>query len=127
MKILVSTFVIVFTVLVLVAGAVFMILEANDKLETLREKAPGFVKFVERRESLNVLIIVCIFLLLGNGYELVMKETPEVPAPPSLTLKTPPQPAVTINEIAPPVKSQCWIGNYALPAISSPQPWGMAM
>lgn len=126
MEIFVRIFVILFTVVVLIAGLAFIVLEANDKLETLKEKAPWFVKFVERRESLNVLVAVCIFMLLGNGYELVIKEMPEVPSPPVVSLKSPSPPPITITQISPPAKEQCWINNYAVPSISSPQPWGMA-
>jgi hypothetical protein len=41
-----------------------------------------------------------------------------------MTLKAPTPPAITINRTAPPVKEQCWVRNYAVPAISSQ--WGLA-
>jgi hypothetical protein len=126
MKILISIFVLAFTVLVLIAAAVFLIMEANDRVEVLRQKAPWFVKFIERRESLSILVCICIFLLLGNGYELITNEAPEVPSPPNIVLKAPPPPPITIKEVAPPVKMQCWVRNYGVPAISAPPLWGMA-
>jgi hypothetical protein len=96
-EIVVSAFVILFVVLVMAGAVVFLVMEASDKLDTLREKAPWFVKLIERRESLNVLLAVCLFMLLGNGYELIMKEVPEVPAPPVLKLPPPPAPEIKVD------------------------------
>ncbi len=96
MRIVISIFVIVFTALVMVAAVVFLVMEATDKLESLRKKAPWFVILIEKRESLNVLFVVCAFLLLGNGYELVVKEIPEVPAPPVVKIM-PPVPPQIVN------------------------------
>lgn len=99
MEIIISLFVIVFTALVMLGAIVCLVMEASDRLNSLREKAPWFVKLVERRESLNVLLFVCFFMMLGNGYELLIKEVPEVPQPPIVKIALPPAPI-----IPPPVK-----------------------
>src|SRR5260370_31012740 len=94
MRFVVSLFVMVFTVLVMFGAVVFLVMEATDRLESLRQKAPWFVRLIEKRESLNVLFVVCAFLLLGNGYELVVKEIPEVPAPPIVKIIPPLPPQI---------------------------------
>jgi len=126
MELLVTGFVVVFTALVVIAAIAFLVVEATDRLETLRKGCPWLMKFIERRESLNILLGICIFLLLGAGYELTLKEIPEVPSAPTITLKSPPPPPITINQLAPPSKAQCWLRNYAVPAIAGPPSWGMA-
>jgi len=104
LEVVISIFVILFAVVVVLAAAAFLVMEAIDKIDSLRDKAPWLVKLIERRESLNVLLAVCVFLLLGNGYELVMKEIPEVPPPPSVKFITPPPPLVVQPTETPVVK-----------------------
>jgi hypothetical protein len=96
-EIFITAFVILFVVLVVVGAIIFLVMEACDKLDTLREKAPWFVKLIERRESLNVLLAVCLFLLLGNGYELIMKEVPGIPEPPIVKILPPVPPQIVVD------------------------------
>jgi hypothetical protein len=93
-EIIISIFIIVFGVIVVLSALVFLVMEAMDKIESLRHRVPWLVRLIERRESLNVLLCVSVFLLLGNGYELVKKEVPEVPLPPPPAKLSPSVPTI---------------------------------
>src|SRR5467141_2938878 len=97
-----------------------------DKVESVQKRAPWILKILKRRDAFVALLLICFVLLVGDGYELVIKETPEIPAPPIAEIKTPLPPPMNIIRINPPMKEQCWVRNYAVPAIASTAPWGMA-
>lgn len=95
MGLVIPIFIAVFTVLVMLGACVFLVMEAQDRLESLRAKVPWLTRIVEKRESFNVLFVVCIFMLIGNGYELLTKEMPETTAPPIVKILPPLAPIVT--------------------------------
>jgi hypothetical protein len=92
MRLLISALLMVFVVVVLLVAFGFVLMEAHEKIGYLREKAPWFVKIIEKRESFNILFLFCVFLLIGNGIELINKEVPEVPLPPIVPITSPPPP-----------------------------------
>jgi hypothetical protein len=49
----------------------------------LKTNFPWLERILERRGAVGVLLLVAIFLLIGDGFELVTKEIPEPVAPPS--------------------------------------------
>ena len=53
------------------------------RVDYLKEKAPWLERMLDRRSAIGVLLLVTIFLLIGDGYELLTKEMPEdtFPAP----------------------------------------------
>jgi hypothetical protein len=114
-SLIVSIFIIIFTVLVLLGALIFLVMEGLDKIESFKERAPGFVtRFIESRQSFVPLLALCFVLLLGCGYELLQKEVPDVPEPPRVMIKPPPAPELTVVRANPPLKPQCWIKNYSL-------------
>jgi hypothetical protein len=112
--------------LVLLAFTFLWVIEMLDKVSTLREYAPWLVAFAEHKKWHAVVLLICWVFLSVDGAELYFKEVPEIPAPPTVTIKSPPAPAVTINQITPPTKERCWVRNYATPAMSGPAKWGLA-
>src|SRR5579863_5301672 len=112
---------------IVVLGAIgFLVLDAMDKVESIQKRVPRISKILERRSAFVALLMICVVSLIGDGYELLTKEVPEVPAAPSVIFSSPSGPRLTVNQLAPPIKEQCWVGNYAAPAIPSPPSWGLA-
>jgi hypothetical protein len=114
-----------FAAIVISIAVLFIVIEMLDKVESLKEKVPWITKILEKRSALVALLLICVVLLVGDGYEYLTKEVPDVPSSPSLTFPAPPAPKVTIYQLSQPIKEQCWINNYAVPAFASPQPWGL--
>jgi hypothetical protein len=108
-----------FAVIVVIGAISFLVIDAMDKVESIRKRAPWIPRILERRDAFVVLLMVCTVLLVGDGYELLTKEIPEVPAPPRVAFSSPSAPHVTVNQLAPPVKEQCWVRNYAVPSMPS--------
>jgi hypothetical protein len=116
-----------FAALVFIFAVAFLFMEAIDRVETIRTKTPAwFRRIIERRESIYVLLFLSLVLQAGNGYELLVKEIPEVPEPPVVKINPPAVPAISITKVTPPIKEQCWVRNYGVPAISGASTWGMA-
>jgi len=109
-----------FAVIVVIGAIGFLVIDAMDKVESIQKRVPWITKILERRDAFVVLLMICSVLLVGDGYELLVKELPEVSASPNVTFPSPPGPRITVNQLAPPVKEQCWVRNYAVPtALSS--------
>jgi hypothetical protein len=115
-----------FAAIVVVGAAGFVVLDAMDKVESIRKRAPWITKILKRRGALLALLMICTVLLIGDGYELLTKEVPEISAPPNVTLTSPPSPRITIYKLPQPIKERCWVLNYAAPAIPPPPSWGLA-
>jgi hypothetical protein len=94
MRVVIPVVVILFTTFVVLGAVAFLIMEGLDKIESIKQRAPWLARFIEKRQSFNVLLVLCIIMLIGNGYELLVKESPDVPAPPIVTIKAPPPPPV---------------------------------
>ena len=91
-------------------------MEGLDRVKSFKERAPNFLtRFIESREAFVPLLLICIALLVGDGYQLLLKEMPEVPKPPVIEIKAPIGPTMTITRINPPMKEQCWMQNIAMP------------
>jgi hypothetical protein len=76
---LVPVVVFIFCFFAALLAAVFLATDMLDKAEWLKRKVPWLAKFLERRESLPLLLLMVVLLLVLNGYELMTKEagTPE--------------------------------------------------
>jgi hypothetical protein len=114
-----------FATIVVLCVFIFVVVDMFGRVDYIKSKAPFLDEVLKRRAALTVLLLVTIFLLVGDGYELMTKEMPEVPNPPVLKLVPPAPPAITVVELAPPMKARCWVKNYAVPALPAP-PWGIA-
>lgn len=101
MHLVISIFIGVFTVVVLLAAVVFVIMEAQDRVDVLKERIPWLGRIIEKRESFNVLFLTCIVMMLGYSYEMVTKEIPEVPEAPVVIIKAPPAPQVQAEQPQP--------------------------
>jgi hypothetical protein len=124
--VILSVVVWLFAAIVVLGGIGFLILDAMDKVESIQKRAPWITKILERRGALVVLLMICIVLLIGDGYELWTKEIPEIPAPPTVAFASPAVPHITIYQLPQPIKEQCWVRNYAVPPIPSPPSWSLA-
>lgn len=97
-----------FGAIVILGGLGFLVLDAMDKIESIDRRAPWIPKILARRNAFVALLMISTVLLIGDGYELVTKEIPEKSDPPRISLPTPPAPHLTINQLPPPIKNQCW-------------------
>ncbi len=111
--------------MILLSFTALWIIEMLDKVSTLGEYAPWLVALAEHKKWHAVVLLACWIFLCFAGVELYFKEIPEVPKPPVLQFIPPVPPAITIVEVAPPIKAQCWVRNYAAPALPSNQAWGV--
>jgi hypothetical protein len=111
--------------MLLISFLALWVVEMLDKVSALRKYAPWLVSFAEHKKWHAVVLLVCFIFLCFNGVELYFKEVPEVPEPPNVKFVPPVPPAITIVQSAPPIKAQCWVKNYAVPALA-PASWGMA-
>jgi hypothetical protein len=91
--------VLVFTVVVILGVGAFVVIDMFGRVDYLKDKAPWLKKALERREALGVLLVVAIFLVIGDGYELTNKEVPAVPAAPTVEIKAPRAPDISKCEI----------------------------
>ena len=88
----------VFAAIVIFGAAAFLAVEAMDKAESIQKRAPWIPKILERRDAFVALLLIGVVLLVGDGYELLTKEMPEVPSLPTIVFKAPVVPAI----VAPP-------------------------
>lgn len=126
MKTIANAIALIIIGLLLVSFLVFWVVEMLDKVSALNEYAPWLVSIAEHKRWHAVVLLVCWIFLCFDGVELYFKEVPDVPKPPVVKFVPPAPPPITIKEVAPPVKVQCWVRNYAVPAISDAPSWGMA-
>lgn len=109
MRLVVSLVILLFGAVVVLVIFGLMVLEMSGKVKHLKEDAPWLITFLLKRESQVGLLLVCALLLTGNGYEVLTKEIPEVPAPPIVKIAAPLAPQLQILE-------QTRIVTRALPA-----------
>ena len=57
-----------------------LVLDMVTRVDYLKEKF-RWLRWLEHKSAVGPLLLVCILLLIGNGYELYEKEVPEVAAP----------------------------------------------
>jgi hypothetical protein len=93
-RVIVSVVLWLFAAIVAIGGIGFVILDAMDKVESIQTRAPWITKILEWRGAIVALLMICTVLLIGNGYELLTKEMPELPAPPVVVFASPPAPKV---------------------------------
>jgi hypothetical protein len=111
--------------MLLLSFLLLWVVEMLDRVNALREYAPWLVTFAEHKRWHAVVLLVCWIFLCFDGVELYFKEIPAVAEAPAVNFVSPPPPKLTITELAPPIKAQCWIRNYAAPALPAPK-WGIA-
>jgi hypothetical protein len=99
-------------VLVLLAFAFLWVIDLLDKVSTLREYAPWLVAVAEHKKWHGAVLLACLIFLTVDATELYLKEVPEVPSPPNVTLTPPVPPAMTIYQLPRPQKDQCWARSY---------------
>jgi hypothetical protein len=60
--------------------------------DSISNKLPSLVRILERRSAIAVLLVVAIFLLVGDAFELITKEIPEETPTPIVKIGSPPPP-----------------------------------
>ena len=95
MEIIPHVLILLFGAVVIIGVVSFLVIDVFGRIDYLKDKAPWLQRVLERRDALGVLVLVAIFLLLGTGYELLIKEVPEVPAAPTVTVKSPIAPEIS--------------------------------
>jgi hypothetical protein len=81
----------VFCLMAVFGVIALVVIDAFSRVDYLKEKAPWLARIVARRSVLAGLLIATVFMLVGNGYELAVKELPVV-APIKFVFTTPPPP-----------------------------------
>src|SRR5260221_14438273 len=92
--------VLAFAAVVILAAVLFAIIDMFGRVDYLKENVPWLSRILERRSAVGVLLLVGIFLLVGDGFELVGKEVPEIPPPPTVIVKAPLPPTIQVQLIA---------------------------
>lgn len=83
-----------FGAIVILAAVIFVAADMFGRVDYLKEKVPWLNRILERRGAIAVLLLVTVFLLTGDVFELVIKEVPDVPLPPIVVIKPPPTPII---------------------------------
>jgi hypothetical protein len=101
MKLIVHIVILSLAAVVVMGGIVFVVIDMFTRVDYLKDKFSWLGKVLEWRGSVAALVLVAVFLLLGDGYELTIKEVPEVPAAPTVIVKAPLAPVVQIQGMLP--------------------------
>jgi hypothetical protein len=109
-----------FATLVVLAGIIFLATDMFGRLDYLKENLPWLNRILERKTAIAVLLLVAIFLLVGDAFELVTKEVPDVPSPPTVQVKAPLAPVIqegssrviTRTLPVPEPEQRCWLSNH---------------
>jgi hypothetical protein len=75
-------------------AVVFLLIDMFARVDYLKDKFPWMDRLLQRRGVIGALLLVAIFLLAGDGYELLIKELPGVPAPPIVRIIPPAAPVI---------------------------------
>jgi hypothetical protein len=106
----------VFVVLVVIAGLIFVVIDMFSRVDYFKDNAPWLDRILQKRRSLGALLLVAIFLVFGDAYELVQKEAPAIPDPPIMVIKTlsnlPTEAPQKVFLPAPKTESKCWLSNH---------------
>jgi hypothetical protein len=124
-----------FVSLVVILATVFSVIDMFGRVDYLKDKAPRLGNLLEKRGAIGVLLLVSIFLLVGDALELLSKELPEVSitvsptfaavAPPQVALQRPEPRVVTVHgackvtetEINPARSQQVCTGGTGVPSL----------
>jgi hypothetical protein len=101
MKLIVHIAILSLAAVVIIGGIVFVVIDMFTRVDYLRDKFSWLGRVLEWRGSLTALVVVATCLLIGDGYELTIKEVPEVPAAPTFIVKAPLAPVVQIQGVLP--------------------------
>ena len=88
MELITHVLVLVFGGIIVLSVTVFLVVDMFARIDFLKTNLPWLPRFLERRMALSVLLLVATFLLIGDGYELLIKEIPEALASPSIQIKS---------------------------------------
>jgi hypothetical protein len=86
-----------FAAIVVVGVIGFGVLDAMDKVESIKTRAPWITKILERRSAMAALLMISIVLLVGDGYEFLTKEVPDV-APEHVAFSPPLAPSIAVSQ-----------------------------
>jgi hypothetical protein len=122
--------VVIFCFFAAILLVIFLIFDMMDQAEGLKKRVPGFAKFLEKKEAIPIFLLIFIFMLVVNGYELVTKEIPDVPEAPKLSFSSADPGAkdaetaqlkqqvkvselrqARVNSVFPQETAKCWIQN----------------
>jgi len=84
---------------VVIGGIVFVVIDMFTRVDYLKDKFSWLGKVLEWRGSITALVLVATCLLIGDGYELTIKEVPEVPAAPTMIVKAPLAPVIQMQRM----------------------------
>jgi hypothetical protein len=98
--------VLAFPVAVILAAVLFAVVDMFGRVDYLKENFPWLSRILERRSAIGVLLLAAIFLIVGDGLELISKEVPEVPSLPPVIVKAPLPPIIQVRVVAAPIESK---------------------
>jgi hypothetical protein len=81
MKLIIHILILAFAAIVILGAVLFVVIDMFTRVDYLKDKAPWLERMLERRSAFGVLLLVTTFLLVGDGYELLIKEMPEANSP----------------------------------------------
>jgi hypothetical protein len=81
MAVIVHLLIIGFVAVVLLVAFVFLVIDMFGRVDYFGDKFPWLERFLSRRRAFAGLLLVAICLLIGDEYESVVKEFPQVESP----------------------------------------------
>jgi hypothetical protein len=95
-----------FAVVVITATVLFAVIDTFGRVDYLKDNFPWLSRILEKRSAVGVLLLSAIFLVVGDGLELIGKEVPEVPSLPAFIVKAPLPPIIQVRVVAAPIESK---------------------
>jgi hypothetical protein len=81
MPVLAHVIILVFGGVVSLAAILFFVVDMFGRVDYLKDKFPSLERILEKRSAIGGLLVITVFLLVGDGLELSQKEFPDVESP----------------------------------------------
>jgi hypothetical protein len=88
-----------FAAIFVLAGVALAVVDMFGRIDYLKEKFPWLGNVLEKKGTAAVLFLTAIFLLFGDGYELLVKEMPPIPEAPKMTIMVPAPPTIATTKV----------------------------
>lgn len=105
MERLVHIGVVLFGGVLVFTALVYVVIDMFGRVDYLKEHIPWLARFLERKDTMGALVLVAVLLFIGNLYEIMNHEIPEISGP-TIRIVPPVPPAVIVPQVPQPKKKQ---------------------